>query len=755
MSAIYRSNEAGALRIDGDLRVVWVDKMHSRLRAYLLATAAAALISPALGQEAEPQKADAEETVTVTGSRLPANVRTLPGSVTILDQKKIEEQLDISSDVGQILGAAVPGMGVTTGNASSFSQTMRGRKPAILIDGVPQSAPLRDVGRDLRIVSPFALERIEVIRGATALYGLGGAGGVINFITRRPAKEGISASSEVGIGASMQGNTDESLTYLATQSLGLKYGAFDALLIASYEKAGLQIDADGEIIPPDPNFGQGGIADMETISLFGKFGYDISPNARIEATISHYDTAQDTDYVTNLIPFYYALPVTHSAVAPKATDPILGPVFRNGYAVDPSTRNDFQVVSFTHNDVFGSKLSIQVSHQDFKAVFGYSPYALLPIAPRASMPYGGGQTVLTSKKWGGRIDIATPVSFGAAEGQILWGLDFLNDKTTQTIRTGGTWVPELEQTTVAPFVQFELDVTEWLNLRGGIRYENASIDVPTFTTLQFYSGPSTIGGNTVIGGELSFDEVLFNIGAVATLIDRIEAFAGFSQGFITTDLGRLLREYTGASVAGFRPQAQIIDSYEAGLRYDSESVSATVSVFYNESEFGTTLNPITLEVARGPERIWGVEATIDARLTGNLSVGATYSWAKGEYDPDLDGVFTPLPAVRVNPVKLTGYVSADVAEGWTVRLQGLYSFEAKRNYGAMAGQFGFMPVDAFFVMDLSVSAEFGPGRFSLGIQNLLNEDYFSPDAQSFPVSYRPTRSKAAGRSVLLKYSIDY
>lgn len=729
--------------------------MHNLLRTILLGSTAALLSMTAAAQSEAPAGDAAEEEVIVTGSRLPANVRTLPGSVTILNKQKIEEQLEFSTDVGQLVGNAVPGMGVTTGNASSFSQTMRGRKPAILIDGVPQSAPLRDVGRDLRIVSPFALERIEVIRGATALYGLGGAGGVINFITRRPAEEGITASSEVGIGASLQGRADDSLTYLATQSVGLKFGQFDAMLIGSYEQSGLQIDANGEIIPPDPNFGQGGIADMETISLFGKFGVDLSDRARLEFTVSHYDAAQDSDYVTNLIPFYYALPVTQSSVAPKATDAILGPVFRNGYAVDPSTRNDFQVATFTHDDVFGSKLSLQISHQDFEAVFGYSPYALLPVAPRPSMPYGGGQTVLASEKWGARIDVGTPITLGSRDGQILWGLDVLSDKTSQVIRTGGVWVPELTQTTIAPFLQFEIDATDWLNIRGGVRYERVSIEVPTFTTLAFYSGPSTVGGNTVIGGDLDFNEVVFNIGGVANLTDSLDFFAGFSQGFITTDLGRLLREYRGADVAGFKPEAQIIDSYEAGLRYSSGPVDATISVFYSESEYGTTLDPITYSVARGPEHIWGAEATLDYQMSDRLGMGLTASWVDGEYDPNLDGIFTEMPTVRINPSKITGYVSYEFVQDWTIRLQGLYSFSTDRDYGPMAGQQGFMPIESFFVLDASISGKVGPSRVSLGVQNLLNEDYFSPDAQALPVSYNATRGKAAGTSVLLKISFDY
>ncbi len=42
-----------------------------------------------------------------------------------------------------------------------------------MVDGIPQSTPLRNGGRDMRTIDPSAIERIEVIKGATAIYGNG------------------------------------------------------------------------------------------------------------------------------------------------------------------------------------------------------------------------------------------------------------------------------------------------------------------------------------------------------------------------------------------------------------------------------------------------------------------------------------------------------------------------------------------------------------------------------------------------------
>ncbi|WP_042723354.1 type I restriction endonuclease, partial [Flavobacterium sp. B17] len=42
---------------------------------------------------------------------------------------------------------------------------LRGRQVLVLIDGIPQSTPLRNGARDIRSIDPSVIERIEVING--------------------------------------------------------------------------------------------------------------------------------------------------------------------------------------------------------------------------------------------------------------------------------------------------------------------------------------------------------------------------------------------------------------------------------------------------------------------------------------------------------------------------------------------------------------------------------------------------------------
>ena len=59
---------------------------------------------------------------------------------------------------------------------------LEGPYTLVLIDGIPQSTPLMNGARDLRVVDANAIERIEVLKGATSIYGNGSGGGIINYI---------------------------------------------------------------------------------------------------------------------------------------------------------------------------------------------------------------------------------------------------------------------------------------------------------------------------------------------------------------------------------------------------------------------------------------------------------------------------------------------------------------------------------------------------------------------------------------------
>lgn len=123
--------------------------------------------------------------IVVTAGRKPESISTIPSSITILNQQDIQAQTNITNNLATVLGNAIPGLGTSTNKATNSGQTLRGRAVLVLIDGIPQSTPLMNGARDLRTIDPSVIERIEVIKGATSIYGNGSGGGIINYITKK------------------------------------------------------------------------------------------------------------------------------------------------------------------------------------------------------------------------------------------------------------------------------------------------------------------------------------------------------------------------------------------------------------------------------------------------------------------------------------------------------------------------------------------------------------------------------------------
>src|SRR5687767_1589156 len=124
--------------------------------------------------------------VIVSAGRTRETIDEVPSSVSIVGLKTMQQNINITPNLGDILENRVPGLAPSTGLSSNFGQTLRGRSLLIMVDGVPQSTPLRNGAMDIRALDPAVIERIEVVKGATAIYGNGAAGGLINYFTRNP-----------------------------------------------------------------------------------------------------------------------------------------------------------------------------------------------------------------------------------------------------------------------------------------------------------------------------------------------------------------------------------------------------------------------------------------------------------------------------------------------------------------------------------------------------------------------------------------
>ncbi|MEM8791289.1 MAG: TonB-dependent receptor [Pseudomonadota bacterium] len=671
--------------------------------------------SPALTQEASELR-QMETIVVEADNRIETPLDETTRSVTVVTREELELQRTLTRNVGDILSITTPGFSPTNEAQSDFGQTLRGRTFLTLVDGVPQSTPLRDGRRALNSVDPDSIERIEVIRGGTAAFGFGATGGLVNIVTRRPQEGAFNVNARAGTEISLTNFVGDSLTYEGSAEVSGRTGAVDYLAGGSFISRGASFDADGLRVPADPTGIQGGISDSDSFNVFGKIGFNFDEDRqRIQLGGFYYDFEQDSDFAQI------------SFDGDPAQDIRTPAVFGDFNPVNPGTENTNATIEYSHDDLFGSTVKAQAYYADLDVVFGKFP--------------GFVQTQIESEKVGGRLTVNTPVPFEPLPFTVTWGVDVLTDETVQTATDGPTTSPVADQFAVAGFAQVDVPILDWGKITGGIRHEAISVDISDFTNIL---------GNPVQGGTLTFDETLFNLTGTIFVTDNIDIYGGFSQGFTVADIVRSITDGSFSQATEAEGEAQRTDNFELGLRYGDSRFEGSVVGFFSRSDNGTTFEAGTINILKQPERIVGVEATGSARVLNDLTVGGTFTWLRGRVDTDDDGDFDEdLPSTRIPPIKVTGFADYRPFDWWDARLQ--VTHVGTRTADSTA--FGSGVVNSYTVVDLYSSFAVGPGNVEVGIQNLLNNDYtpLFNQASAQPFSF----ARAPGITAALAYRVAF
>lgn len=137
-----------------------------------------------------------EEVVVVATTRTGRRLEDQPTRVEVLGREEIEEKMlmtpgDIVMMLNEMGGLRVQATSPSIGAASVRIQGMKGRYTRILSDGLPLFGQ-QVGGLGLLQIPPMDLGQVEVIKGAaSALYGAGAMGGVVNLLSRRPGREPV------------------------------------------------------------------------------------------------------------------------------------------------------------------------------------------------------------------------------------------------------------------------------------------------------------------------------------------------------------------------------------------------------------------------------------------------------------------------------------------------------------------------------------------------------------------------------------
>jgi iron complex outermembrane receptor protein len=710
-----------------------------------------------------------------TGTALAQKISEMPAVTQVITESEFQMQATGDRTTGDILAQLIPSLGTSSGSTSNYGTTMHGRPVQYLINGVPLSSS-RSLSRELNSIDPAQIERVEVLSGATSIYGAGAAGGLINLVTKSMTGYGPIRQTRVGVSSSRNFDSD-SLGYSVGQTLGYggerAYGRVDV----DYKSTGGKFDSSDDRISPDVN--QTDQQDTESLSVNTSFGMDLSDTKHVDLAVTYYRDEQDTDYGPDygdgLAVLYGATP---SLVAIEGAN-----IENQPYTEKSSVNLSYSDDNFAGS---GSSLSLTGYYRNEKGRF-YPSVKSVTVLDDYTYYSGGNPYFITQSEaeidvMGLRAAMQTETEFAGKNVLLSYGADFERENSEQTYygqdftefytsngltsQANGLTYSGGPDTTIdkwGAFVNADVDLTDKWHTSAGVRYQKLTSETDAFTPIyeqlmeEYYANdPSTdYEAGTVEAGSTDHDKVLFNLGTSYQITPKDQLFANFSQGFTTADIQRALRDVrAGYVVNSENVQPISINNYEFGWQGKHGDTAARLSGFYNESDKVVRFtDDYTVEVVDTDQRIYGVEGSLTHDLNDQWQVGGSVAYTRGQYD--YNGDWLELDAVNVTPLKGTAFAQYNFDSGSNIRLQALAVGGDDRAYKDQQEDpdSSALPVTGYMTVDVLGQVEMPVGKVGYGIYNLLNKDYLTVYHQTTFGDLN--RLSASGTTYGLNYTVDY
>lgn len=698
----------------------------------LLALMPCVLIAPAYAQDDTTKKGEASgDEMVITASRSNIQQQKAPQVVTVITKEQIEQQMQVTSDSSQILSNLLPSFSPSRQKMTGSGETFRGRAPLVMIDGIPQSNPLRPTGREMHTIDFSMVERVEVIHGASATNGLGALGGVINIITRRPENGSFNQHVNVQTTLPTEKIRGETASYKTTYRVDGREDYLDYLFSIGYENQGLYLDGNNRPVGVDNT--QGDTMDSRAYDLLAKVGYWLDDYQRIQLSVNRYHIKGENNYLSVDGVRRLGIPTTSVRGTPPGEAPN-NSIWTSG-------------LTYEHHDLAGMKLSALLFNQRYEALFGAtnsSSFQDPTIAPTGTL-YDQSRSV--ANKYGTKLAL-TKDDLLDDTLKVTVGFDTLYDKGKQDLYlTKRTYVPEMEYTNYSPFIQGEYQLLDNLVLHGGVRHEAAKLKVDSF---QAVAANNRVA---VEGGSLKFNETLYNAGAVYSITDSVDLFASYSEGFGMPEVGRVLRaiDNPGVSLSDFTDLQPIVtNNVETGFRVKKDRFDFEANYYQSNAKMGDRVEARgdNFVSVREKTRIQGFEVKAGYQINERHKVNASYAHSEGKYDSNKDGkVDKKLNGLNIAPDRLITSWSANWNDKWSSFVQANYAFGRSFDDAGMA-------FDGYLLMDAAVGYKLPYGRLNVAVANLLDKQYITYYSQAGLVN--DTRYfSGRGRTVTLGYSIDF
>ncbi|BBT18640.1 TonB-dependent receptor [Metapseudomonas otitidis] len=713
----------------------------------------------------------------VVGSRAPVSISELPGTVWVIDSHQLQEQTKGGVPLKEALGQLIPGLDIGPQGRTNYGQNMRGRSALVMIDGVSLNSS-RGISRQFDSIDPFNIERIEVLSGASAVYGGGATGGIINIVTKRAEAGEARFTSEIGVRSGFETHQDHD--WRVAQSVSGGSEQVKGRVSVAYQKNGAAYDGNGDQVMLDIT--QTDLQYNQAVDVMGSLDFAFDNGQTLNLGMQWYDSGYDGKKGVNLGRDFQGL---------RGQSPF---EVQGGASFDREPHTERQQFNATWHvpEVLGHDFYLQAYYRSEEMAF--QPYPSITFtngaidtnrsyysASQQDTDYFGLKSVLV-KEWD-RVSLTYGADFEWESFDSDQSLFNLNTAAN----TGGLVAdeyarvgryPGIDTDSKSLFAQASWKATDDLTLSAGVRHQRIGNDVGSFVAaaqqIQISKGNGT-SADAVPGGSKDYQVDLYNVGAVYKLSKAQQVWANYSEGFELPDPAKYYGQGSYTLVGNhwsLGRHVNVEDSaldgiktkqVELGWRHYADGLDAQLAAFYAWSDKSITYNRTTLLVEQlsNKKRNYGLEGQATYWLDDNWQIGASALAIRSQQK--IADRWQKQDVTAASPSKLTAFAGWQDGET-SLRLQAVRSFNLSDDGNVLAnGTFDGNDhrIDGYTTFDLLGSQALPVGTLNFGIQNLLDKDYTTVWGQRAQVFYGTNATAdlfdyhGRGRTYSLSYSVEF
>ncbi|MZI93931.1 TonB-dependent hemoglobin/transferrin/lactoferrin family receptor [Vibrio sp. CAIM 722] len=676
--------------------------------------------------------ASEQENIVVTATRNHQTLGNTAASVTVINSKDIERNLDTTlKDIFD----DVPGVSVNSADRQGIQNInirgIEGSRVKIVVDGMTQSQSYSGgntgfINSAGVYIDPDMVKDIQIVKGAaSSLYGSDAVGGVVAIETKDPIdfiKDGSNTGGQIKLAYSSKDKSFAENMIVAHRS-----GDLDAL-----------------------------------ISVTRRDGKEVQ-NFRHDSDLANYSTTgQDTEKNDVLLKLQYQLNDQHRVefIGEDIHNQTDSDIYNSNYTDytgdDTSDKLRFGIKHIWELDSsLADIITSQVNWQDKKET---------NITNRISN-YTSAQEhknyVYESKQWQGLTQLNKRIIIGETEHRLTYGADYVysdirNDFNSDSTSSGTTssssvvYTPNVKEQKAGVYLQDQIVLNhgDWL-ITPGVRYD------------WFSTEPSDVDGESYD----SYSDSAFTarLGSVYHLTKQHSVFAQISQGFRAPSFDELYYIY-GHPAYGYESipntdlKAEKSISYELGYRFNNAYTSAEISAFY--SDYDDFIDRTSREGSDGltqyyytnlsKAKIKGIELSNQTQLDELLGApNGTSSKFVAAYTEGEDGDGAALDSINPwSAIFTLAYDAPNSVWGSSFKTH----FTAKKDDSDVSDGQTQMPSATVF----DLTAYYKPMKqltLTAGVFNLTNKEYYNwnslRDKSSLSSSYTEAKRNFA---VTAKYS---